>query len=219
MKRAIILFTRVPVSGQTKTRLMPFLNGNECANLHKAFIKDIYKTCKKVQCDILIYCTPIEEKQMLQDIIENENSFYKQVGNSLGEKMRNALKKSFELSYESCVLIGTDIPTIKADYLKEAFLNLEKNDIVINPTEDGGYYLIGMKRDYPSIWNIKKYGTNTVIKDTILQIEKYGLSVKVGATCSDIDTKEDLMQLYEDLIKEKEIQCINTWNYLKYIIK
>jgi uncharacterized protein len=217
MRRAIILFTRVPISGQTKTRLIPFLGDDECADLHKAFINDIYQTCRKVQCDILIYCTPIEEKQILQEIIGSENSFYNQVGNDLGEKMRNAFKESFEIGYESCILIGTDIPTIKVDYLKEAFLSLETKDVVINPTEDGGYYLIGMKQDYPSIWNIKRYGTNTVIKDTILQIEKLGLSVKVGASCCDIDTKEDLMQLYERLTKET--QCTNTWKYLQHIIK
>lgn len=77
--------------------------------------------------------------------------------------MRSAFVEVFSMGYESCILIGTDIPTIQSSYLEEGFSSFEHNDIVINPTEDGGYYLIGMKQDYPEIWNIERYGTNTVI--------------------------------------------------------
>ena len=65
MKDALILFTRVPIPGQTKTRLMPFLTGEECARLHACFVKDIYEKAKQVDADIFVFFTPKDEKNMI----------------------------------------------------------------------------------------------------------------------------------------------------------
>ena len=72
MKDALILFTRVPIPGQTKTRLMPFLTGEECARLHACFVKDIYEKAKQVDADIFVFFTPKDEKKLLQQVLDNE---------------------------------------------------------------------------------------------------------------------------------------------------
>ena len=77
MKDALILFTRVPIPGQTKTRLMPFLTGEECARLHACFVKDIYEKAKQVDADIFVFFTPKDEKKLLQQVLDNETVCYR----------------------------------------------------------------------------------------------------------------------------------------------
>ena len=80
MKDALILFTRVPIPGQTKTRLMPFLTGEECARLHACFVKDIYEKAKQVDADIFVFFTPKDEKKLLQQVLDNETVCLPQFG-------------------------------------------------------------------------------------------------------------------------------------------
>ena len=74
MNKALILFTRVPIPGSTKTRLMPFLTGEECAQIHSCFVKDIYEKAKTVQADIFVFYTPKDEKQLLKQLLGEETS-------------------------------------------------------------------------------------------------------------------------------------------------
>ena len=130
---------------QTKTRLMPFLTGEECARLHACFVKDIYEKAKQVDADIFVFFTPKDEKKLLQQVLDNETVCLPQFGDDLGERMKNAIGIVLRMGYEKVILIGTDIPQIHPETLKNAFDNLGGKDIVIHPTFDGGYYLIGMK--------------------------------------------------------------------------
>lgn len=218
MRQVIILFTRVPAAGQTKTRLMPFLSGEECAALHTEFIKDIYESCSQADADILVCYTPEDKRGVLCSLMKAESQFIPQVDGDLGKRMRHAFEAAFHMGYERAVLIGTDIPQITPDILSNALKALDGCDIVIHPTVDGGYYLIGMKRNYECVWNIKRYGTNTVILDTLDQLKKAGLTVSVGTTCRDIDTKEDLMELYREIHTKKEQGMKHTRAYLEKLL-
>ncbi len=209
MKKAIILFTRAPVPGQTKTRLMPFLSGKDCAAVHSEFIRNASCACQGVDADLLVYYTlpdqvqsPIKDKlygeplAYLMKLVKGAKGFYPQKGEGLGQRMCQAFEESFGLGYERVLLTGTDIPQITADIFRQSFENLEDCDVVVNPTEDGGYYLIGLKAARDDIWDVAHYGTNTVFQDTLCELEKAGLRVCVGQVLRDIDTKEDLMAWY-----------------------
>lgn len=215
MKDALILFTRVPIPGQTKTRLMPFLTGEECARLHACFVKDIYEKAKQVDADIFVFFTPKDEKKLLQQVLDNETVCLPQFGDDLGERMKNAIGIVLRMGYEKVILIGTDIPQIHPETLKNAFDNLGGKDIVIHPTFDGGYYLIGMKKEYDSIWKIERYGTNTVIYDTLQHMRNEKLSTAVGQMYYDVDDKGDLYHLYEDIEKGAICNCPITIDYLE----
>lgn len=209
MRRAIILFTRVPVPGETKTRLMPFLSGEDCAALHSELIRSVSQACRGVDADVLVYYALPEgvypshkgkhdgiSVENFKKLIKDARGFYPQKGEDLGERMSRAFAEAFALGYERVLLTGTDIPQITADIFRQSFCNLEECDAVVNPTADGGYYLIGLKSARDDIWDIPHYGTNTVFEDTVCRIEKAGLRVCSGQTLSDIDTKEDLMAWY-----------------------
>lgn len=208
-KKAILIFTRVPVPGYTKTRLMPYLSGEECAKLHTRFIREIYRVCQNVEADTLVFYTPEDKAGILREIFGDKQRLFVQEGENLGEKMKHAFFRAFRMGYESCVLIGTDIPQIRERNLNEAFEQLKEYDIVINPTKDGGYYLIGMKKNYDAIWNVKHYGTNTVLHDTMEHIRKQNLSVCQGETLQDIDTKEDLLEVCGGQTETEPADCIH----------
>ena len=145
MSRALIIFTRVPVPGQTKTRLMPYLSGQMCARLHTCFLKDIAGECGKVSADVFVYYTPEDKKGILREIFGRECVYRKQCEGNLGLRMYRAMKEVLAQGYDSCVLIGTDIPELTSKEIQYAFRLLDIHDIVFGPTKDGGYYLVGMK--------------------------------------------------------------------------
>lgn len=190
--RAIILFTRVPIAGKTKTRMQPYLSEKECAKMHKSMLKDIYKECKSTKADIFVCYTPYEERYTLLRILDKNKNYIVQRGKDIGERMYNAIKDVLELGYESCVLIGSDIAELKKIHIDAAFKRLEYADIVFGKTVDGGYYLVGMKKAVKEVFEVEKYGNNKVFENTLKRIESIGFKVGYTKTLYDIDIKEDL---------------------------
>lgn len=212
-KNGLIIFTRIPEAGKTKTRLQSKLSKEECANLHKCFLKDIYDIFVNLNdIDIIICHTEEGDLNILKNIFYKENLYIKQYGNNLNEKMYNAIKEVLSLKYNKCVLIGTDIPEINKDDIISAFNLLKNNDFVFGASYDGGYYLVGMKEANDIIF---KSGSGN-LKDIINIVEannlKYGLTNKKH----DIDEYEDLIDLSKRInINDNKLK--NTKIFLKEI--
>lgn len=212
-KNGLIIFTRIPEAGKTKTRLQSKLSKEECANLHKCFLKDIYDIFVNLNdIDIIICHTEEGDLNILKNIFYKENLYIKQYGNNLNEKMYNAIKEVLSLKYGKCVLIGADIPEIKKDDIISAFNLLNNNDFVFGASYDGGYYLVGMKEANDIIF---KSGSGN-LKDIINIVEannlKYGLTNKKH----DIDEYEDLIDLSKRInINDNKLK--NTKMFLKGI--
>lgn len=219
MKEAIIIFTRVPIPGETKTRLEGFLSQNECRDLHISFLKDIEDTLAKAKRKVFIFYTPEKNREKLVEVLGNIGEYRVQVGNDLGEKMNNAISYVLKKGYNSCILIGTDIPEIREEYIETAFEALKEKDIVIGATRDNGYYLIGMKNPHRSIFENQTYGKGNVFLNTLKQIQKQNLTYFVTKTCLDIDDKEDILSLYERIQNEEVENCENTKKFLKSIME
>ncbi|MFI3171935.1 MAG: TIGR04283 family arsenosugar biosynthesis glycosyltransferase [Eubacteriales bacterium] len=211
-KEAIIVFTRIPEPGKTKTRLMPCYTALECAKLHAYFVKDTIRECEKLGIDIFVYYEPQGRVSILKKIIGHANdcAYAIQVGESLGERMQNAMDDVLGCGYEKCVLIGTDIPELQAKHLKKAFSILDTTDVVLGPTWDGGYYLIGSKKSIPEAFQEVEYGTENVAVETKEGLEKYGYTVNFADVLLDIDTPEDLLE-YGKMELEN-----STGNYLEH---
>lgn len=215
--KAIIFFTRIPTLGKTKTRLEPFLSKDLCVKLQTAFIKDIYYNIKSIGIDIIINYSEHGNFDILKNIMHKGVYYLKQEGNDLGEKMHNAI--SFALKeYRNVVLIGSDLPLINKKDLEVAFKVLETKDIVISPTYDGGYYLIGMKEENKDIFNIK-YSTSSVFEETIDKIKSMGKSYGKGSIQLDVDDKNDFLRLYKILKEDENISCDNTRKLVNEIME
>lgn len=193
-----------------KTRLMPFLDAEECGTLYACFLKDVYEKARTTGADVYVFFAPRDKGESLKICLGSDAVLLPQHGADLGQRMKNAIGAVLRLGYDKVVLMGTDIPHIHTETIENAFHNLENRDIVIHPAWDGGYYLIGMKREYESIWNIRRYGTNTVIYDTLQHMKAENLSIAVGQMYYDIDGKEDLKQLWQDIRRGAVCNCPET---------
>ncbi len=208
-KNAIIIFTRVPIPGKTKTRLMPCYTPLECAKLHAYFLQDIMAECQKVEADIYIYYDPDGNVSVLQKLLGMKHVYREQVGENLGERMHIAIKEVLEKGYESCVLIGTDVPGLQANHLRQGFEQLQHADVVLGPTKDGGYYLIGARKIVPEAFEKIQYGQGSVAEATKENLERAGHKVVFVESLLDIDTPEDVLE-YRNLELDN-----HTGRYLK----
>jgi len=199
-KQAIIIFTRVPIPGKTKTRLQSCLTPQECSGLHTAFILDVFQACQRTNMDIYIYYTPSDELIILQELLGDNLAYHSQQGKDLGEKMHNALVDVLKLGYDTCGLIGTDIPLVQSSDLEYGFSLLESNDIVISPTFDGGYYFVGIKQACAELFNIE-YGHGNVFMETVNRAKAVGKTCAEGSAQFDVDDENDLKILMETLKK------------------
>lgn len=197
MKRALICFTRPPVPGRTKTRLMPLLSGEACAALHTAFLRDIAGLCGRVDADLYVAYAPEGDWGILREIFPAALDFFSQAGEGLGERMHRALARVLALGYDACVLIGSDLPELTEDHLAAAFAVLEEADATLGPTADGGYYLVGLRKPCRSLFAGQRYGHASVYENTLAAIRDEGLRFRPAPPCRDVDVPEDLMRLRE----------------------
>ena len=198
MKNAVICFTRVPKPGRTKTRLMPFLSGEQCAELHWAFLRDLSHIYAFLDADLFVAHTPDPDWESLKGIFPTAR-FFPQEGNDLGEKMNHALNLALSMGYEKCILTGSDIPLMTGVHLQSGFEALDQADVTLGPTSDGGFYLVGAKKKSPFLFENQTYGYGNVYENTITAIQAAGKSFCPALCCDDVDTPEDLRNLLKAL--------------------
>ena len=214
MKQAIIIFTRVPIPGETKTRMMPSLTPRECAQLHRCFLYDIEHECRKVDADIYICYTPQGKENFLVPILGRDKEYFAQSGAGLGERMHHGIEHVLNRGYEACLLIGTDVPEIRKEHLLNAFKVLNEKDVVFGPTEDGGYYLVGMNTPLPQVFERHSYGHADVLKNTTKILREKGITVGFVEELSDMDVPSDLSHYRNRMRRDKRLQKSQTGNYL-----
>ena len=194
MKQAVICFTRVPQPGKTKTRLMGRLNGEQCANLHWAFLKDLGEIYIRLDADLFVAHTPDPDWERLKPIFPHAR-FFPQEGHGLGEKMNHALQTVLALGYDRCILTGSDLPLMTKAHLDSGFDGLKSADITLGATSDGGYYLVGVKEPSPFLFENQTYGCGSVFDNTVAAAHAAGKTVHPAICCDDVDTPEDLEKL------------------------
>lgn len=187
-KNALIIFTRNPELGKCKTRLAKTIGDEAALRVYKFLLHHTANVAKKVEASrYAYYSVNIQEN----DLWEQEYfSKKQQKGEHLGERMQNAFQELFDLGHEKVVIIGSDLYDLDAKYIEEAYQNLDTHDAVIGPALDGGYYLFGMKKVLPNVFNQKDWGTETVFEDTLKDIENY--NIHLTKALNDIDTFEDI---------------------------
>ncbi len=198
--QALIVFTRIPEAGKTKTRLMPFLTGDECEGLQMAFLQDWREKLQGFPADVYVaYTGGGSREEEFVNLFADANSF-PQADTDVWSRMYQAMEFVFDKGYRSCILIATDVPCgTKAD-LEQAFCMLKEKDYVLGPTEDGSYWMIGAHaedRMLKSLFSPVISGANTVLTDTLQMIPRWK-SYALLEERYDIDTIEDLL-LFRDV--------------------
>lgn len=188
-KNLLILFTRNPELGKVKSRLANSIGKEKALSIYKCLLEHTREVTINLNVDKRLYYSEEISKGDKWDasIYDKKN----QVGIDLGEKMYNAFKDGFTSGYGKVVIIGSDIIDLKQAHIEEAFDMLERFDTVLGPAEDGGYYLLGMKTLIPTVFENIEWGTESVLKNTIENLEnKYSISFL--EVLNDIDVISDI---------------------------
>ncbi len=205
LKQRLIIFTRYPEAGTTKTRMIPQLGAGGAAELQRQMTEHIRsrvdKLCKLHQLAVEVRYEGGSEEQMTEWLGPG-CSYCHQGGGDIGHRMRRALQDAFRQGYETVVIIGSDIPDITTNIMQKAFKALNQNDLVLGPAADGGYYLIGVHRKTfrhwnPQLFNDIDWGTARVLPQTLGIAHKLGLRYNLLDTLRDVDRPEDLSVWYQ----------------------
>ncbi|MBI4746761.1 MAG: TIGR04282 family arsenosugar biosynthesis glycosyltransferase [Deltaproteobacteria bacterium] len=194
-RHALIIFAKAPVAGQVKTRLQTHLSAEECAELHASFIMDAIRIAYRIEgADIFISCHPGVENPFFHRVSSDFGiRLMPQNGNDLGERMSNAMKDTLSAGYKKVIIIGSDSPDLPPEYIQEGFRRLDSSDMVIGPSTDGGYYLIGGIKELPVFDGIPWSG-NKVFEMTLKKAGGHCIIFSVLNEWHDIDTWEDLQR-------------------------
>ena len=187
-KNALIIFVRKPEYGKVKTRLAATLGKTKALEMYELLLQHTYSETAKTEAEKFVFYST----EVCEDDRWNNYKKYTQLGNDLGGRMENAFKKVFSEHYENVIIIGSDCFELTSEIIEASFSLLKKKDIVIGPAKDGGYYLLGMKKMYPSIFENINWSTSGVFNQTIQKIQTLNLSYELLTVLTDVDTVHDL---------------------------
>lgn len=185
---ALIILTRNPELGKCKTRLAATIGDQAALNIYTFLLSHTASITATVKADKFVFYS---EKIHFNDNWD-ETIFQKKVqkGEDLGARMHHAFEEVFSMGYSKVIIIGSDMYDISTADLDEAFDCLEEANYTIGPALDGGYYLLGMRKPTPKLFQDKEWGTNTVLEATRNDLSQETL--KVLTKKNDIDYEEDL---------------------------
>ncbi len=195
LRIAFVIFAKAPIPGQVKTRLCPPLTPDEAATLHGSFVLDILERTKvavsklKLPIDRYLACSPSMAHVFFKIMEERQGvKLMDQVGHDFGARMNQAFETLFAQGYKQVLLVGTDVPTLPLDHFRQALAALESHDLVLGPTVDGGYYLIGLKRAAPELFVGIPWSSDQVLRLTQEKATGIGLKMALIEPWRDVDT-------------------------------
>ncbi|MBL4862553.1 MAG: TIGR04282 family arsenosugar biosynthesis glycosyltransferase [Crocinitomicaceae bacterium] len=187
-KNLLIVFAKNIMHGKVKTRLAKTIGDDAAFDVYAHLVEITERESNKMtNCDVHIYFSDA----IINTLWPNKNK-YVQRGNDLGERMMNAFQDSFDQGYEHVIGVGADLPDLTIEIMTEGLEVLNSNDSVFGPSEDGGYYLIGMNALIPCIFTNKPWSTNTLLDLTMKELKELNYSTQLLKELNDVDTIEDL---------------------------
>lgn len=194
---AVVIMAKAPQAGTVKTRLCPPLSPQTAAELYRAFLLDkIAQVRQLTQARATIAYTP-EDSRPFFAALAPDCLLIPQQGAELGARLINSFAQCFAAGYTSVLAIDSDTPHLPVAYLQQAvdLIALPQTDLVLGPTEDGGYYLIGLRAVYRELFEHMPWSTAAVVPETLRRAEALGLQLTWVPSWFDIDTAEELQRL------------------------
>ena len=199
MNSRLLIFTRYPAAGKTKTRLIPALGADGAARLQKRLTERMIGQARLLEQRLgtrtTVHYLGGSEEEMTGWL--GQMNYVEQAKGDLGLKMRTAFDEAFAAGAGLAVLVGTDIPELDVDILTQAFTSLARQDAVIGPSRDGGYYLIGLTAQaapqlLDRLFHEMVWSTGEVFAVTMRRLAQTGRTISILPALADIDRPEDL---------------------------
>ena len=207
MRRALVVVGKPPEPGRAKTRLVPPLSESEAAEVAWAFAQDTCATALRLGWEQVSFVYPPGSLELLSTL---GVTLVPQRGKGLGDALAGAFAEHVE--FDQTVLIGSDTPDLPMELLEEASRRLSgpDTDVVIGPAADGGYYLLGMRRPHPRLFEGIAWSTERVYAQTLARAEALGLRTAVLPAWADVDTPDDLRRLEAALRHAPQTVAVST---------
>jgi len=192
LKQALIIFARNPVRGKVKTRLAATMGHNKALSIYQLLLEHTVQITQQLPCDrYVFYADGISKNDIWSDDLYLKKN---QEGKDLGQRMLHAFDTLFQQGYQKIIIIGTDCFELSSSILLDAFTALDEKEVVIGPSEDGGYYLLGMRQFFPFLFEEKTWSTDTVYSSTVQQLAIQNIRYDTLPILNDIDTEDDWKQ-------------------------
>jgi rSAM/selenodomain-associated transferase 1 len=195
---ALAVMAKAPVAGLVKTRLMPPLDEKQAAELYRALLIDQLEHLTALSiADLYVAFTPGEASQMIENLAPAGYHCFPQAGSDLGDRMQEVLAELRRRGHRNAIVLGSDLPPVPLTTLHEAFkrLSADRKRVVLGPSQDGGYYLIGMNQPTPEVFFGMSWSHQRVLADTTEKLRQLGIDFCLLPHWLDVDTAEDLARL------------------------
>jgi hypothetical protein len=193
------MFAKYWEPGQVKTRLAVELGRESASQIYRHFVSTLVTRFRSCADSRVLCFTPEEQADAFHALARADWITKPQTQGDLGSRMASFFRDCFRGGAERVVLIGSDSPTVPAEYVQAAFRLLHETDVVLGPTDDGGYYLIGRSRDVAGIFENIDWSTERVWAQTAVRLGELGLSYEVLPQWYDVDELKDLERLRDEL--------------------
>ncbi len=199
-KNHVILFTRYPEPGKTKTRLIPALGADGAAALQKKMTEHTLATLRQFRDGDVARQEPVAidvrfaggDEQLMRQWLGSTWHYTPQGDGDLGDRLSRAFRNAFDHGAQAALAIGIDCPDITAELISEAFCNMSLVDVVLGPAADGGYYLIGLSVFRPELFQGIAWGTDKVFQQTASCADRLNLTITALQMLADVDRPSDL---------------------------
>ena len=196
----LIVFTRYPEPGKTKTRLIPALGEQGAADLQRRMTEHLISRIDSLPTSLSLTLEIRYEggnETLMRSWLGDHFTYHHQPSGELGQRMRIVFDEAFRNGAEKVIIIGTDIPGISVDIIRDALEQLSRHDLAIGPARDGGYYLIGIRKSSwpeanPALFEKIAWGTGEVLTQTLIVAGKLGFNHMLLETLDDVDRPDDL---------------------------
>jgi len=198
MNRCILFFVKYPEPGQVKTRLAESATAEAARDLYKAFVEEELAVLEGMEgIDVMVCYAPETHGREIAEWLGGGRRYLSQKGMDLGRRMENGFREAFFMFYDEVVLVGSDIPELSADVIRQAFAGLSTGKAVLGPARDGGYYLIGFPRGsfIPEVFADMAWSTEKVFENTMERLTSSGMDVEILPALADMDTLDDVRDM------------------------
>lgn len=204
----VAVLVKEPRAGEVKTRLARHVGDRLAAELYKCFVLDMFSTLDELGEPLRVFYYPESSAGAMRKWLGGEYSYVAQAGRDLGQRMKNAFVHSFNEGFEKVILVGSDIPDLPGEFLREALEALESNDAAIGPCPDGGYYLMGFSKAgfLPEAFDGIPWSRQSTFEMTLDVLKQHNRRIHLLGKWEDVDAWADvngLMQRTENTPFEK----------------
>lgn len=214
--RQLLIFLKYPTPRQVKTRLAQVVGDEGAADIYRACVEVTVERLRRFQRDTMLYVDPPEALERVRSWLGAGWALRPQQGSTLGERLAEATCEAFDAGAKQVVVIGTDSPWLQSAQIEAAFTALRQRDVVLGPTDDGGYYLIGLSQPAPRLFDGVAWSSPRVFIQTERKARALGLRTHALAVGYDLDYLDDLERFLEEERRRgplaAPVERMNAWS-------